>query len=248
MPRETVGHDAPTRRDYVKYGGALLGGTLLAGCSSRSGSSPAPTEGGSDTSTEAATTGAPRGTSTEAATATEPSTEAATEPPTEARTTGEPTTGVDATTGGQSTYSVAIEPVEEVTFDAVPERWIAYQYAYGDMGAALGRADSYLGTNKPGNYLDFFYDELPDVEFVDPDVDWQGAGRHAPASDFAAAVQVERFDRDLIIELGGRGSATARFLPLLIVSKARIDEIATIFDKAVATVANTEDDRVGAVA
>jgi diaminobutyrate-2-oxoglutarate transaminase len=86
------------------------------------------------------------------------------------------------------------------------------------------------------------------VEFVDPDTDWQGAGPHAPASEFAAAVQAECFDRGLIIELGGRGSATARFLPPLIVTTAQVDEIATIFDEAVATVANTDDEQVGAIA
>ncbi|QLG28947.1 diaminobutyrate--2-oxoglutarate transaminase [Halorarum halophilum] len=78
------------------------------------------------------------------------------------------------------------------------------------------------------------------VEFVDPDVDWQGAGPHAPDSDFAEAVQAECFDRGLIIELGGRESATARFLPPLIVSKTQIDDIATIFEEAVAAVANAE--------
>lgn len=86
------------------------------------------------------------------------------------------------------------------------------------------------------------------VEFIDPDATWQGAGPHAPASDFAAAVQAECFDRGLIIELGGRGSATARFLPPLIVSNGQVDEIAAIFDEAVAAVANTEADQVEAAA
>jgi ABC-type Fe3+-hydroxamate transport system substrate-binding protein len=46
--------DAPTRRDYVKYGGALLGSSLLAGCA---GSGGTPTEGSTETATatEAAT-------------------------------------------------------------------------------------------------------------------------------------------------------------------------------------------------
>lgn len=86
------------------------------------------------------------------------------------------------------------------------------------------------------------------VEFVDPTANWQGPGIHAPDSDFAGAVQAECFDRGLIIELGGRKSATARFLPPLIVSKDQIDEIATIFDEAVATIANTEADPMEAVA
>jgi iron complex transport system substrate-binding protein len=67
--------------------------------------------------------------------------------------------------GNASQYSVSIEPLGEVTFDSIPETWIAYQYAYGDMGVALGQAAGYLGTNNPGQYPDFFYDELPGVEF-----------------------------------------------------------------------------------
>ncbi|WP_135306119.1 diaminobutyrate--2-oxoglutarate transaminase [Haloarcula amylovorans] len=76
------------------------------------------------------------------------------------------------------------------------------------------------------------------VEFVDPESEWQGAGPHAPAPDFAEAVQTECFDRGLILELGGRGSATARFLPPLIVSKEDVDDIGRIFVEAVETIAN----------
>ncbi|WP_336345050.1 diaminobutyrate--2-oxoglutarate transaminase [Halalkalicoccus ordinarius] len=74
------------------------------------------------------------------------------------------------------------------------------------------------------------------VEFVDRDADWSGPGPHAPNGDLAESVQAECFDRGLIIELGGRESATARFLPPLIVSAKQIGEIATIFDEAVASV------------
>ncbi|WP_408956928.1 diaminobutyrate--2-oxoglutarate transaminase [Natrinema sp. 74] len=78
------------------------------------------------------------------------------------------------------------------------------------------------------------------VEFVDTDADWQGPGPHAPDGDFAAAVQTECFDRGLIVELGGRKSATARFLPPLIVSESQIDEIAAIFEAAVTAVTETD--------
>ncbi|WP_049971716.1 ABC transporter substrate-binding protein [Haladaptatus cibarius] len=37
MVRDTINHEAPTRREYVKYGGAVLGGSFLAGCTSDSG-------------------------------------------------------------------------------------------------------------------------------------------------------------------------------------------------------------------
>jgi iron complex transport system substrate-binding protein len=36
MSRNDAGHEALTRREYVKYGGAVVGGGLLAGCSSQS--------------------------------------------------------------------------------------------------------------------------------------------------------------------------------------------------------------------
>ena len=55
------------------------------------------------------------------------------------------------------------------------------------------------------------------------------------------------FERGLIIERGGRESATARFLPPLVVSKAQVDDIAAIFDKAVtATTASVDDTEVAA--
>jgi len=75
------------------------------------------------------------------------------------------------------------------------------------------------------------------VEFVDTEAAWQGAGPHAPHSDFATAVQSACFDRGLIVELGGRGGATARFLPPLVLTADQADEVAAIFEEAVAAVA-----------
>jgi ABC-type Fe3+-hydroxamate transport system substrate-binding protein len=51
MPRDDTAHDAPTRRAYLKYGGAAVGGGLLAGCSGRADSGATPTETSTDTST-----------------------------------------------------------------------------------------------------------------------------------------------------------------------------------------------------
>jgi iron complex transport system substrate-binding protein len=42
MSEDSDGHDAPTRRDYVKYGGAVVGGGLLAGCAGQSDSGSTP--------------------------------------------------------------------------------------------------------------------------------------------------------------------------------------------------------------
>nr|WP_254538582.1 diaminobutyrate--2-oxoglutarate transaminase [Halomarina sp. BCD28] len=78
------------------------------------------------------------------------------------------------------------------------------------------------------------------VEFVDPASDWRGAGPHAPGGDLAQSVQAECFGRGLVVELGGRDGATARFLPPLIVSESQIDDIADIFDEAVSAVVNTD--------
>ena len=54
MSEDSGGHEAPTRRDYMKYGGAVVGGTLLAGCSgqSDSGSSDTPEPTETETATE----------------------------------------------------------------------------------------------------------------------------------------------------------------------------------------------------
>lgn len=78
---ETIRHAAPTRRDYVKYGGAVVGGGLLAGCAGDSSSDRVET----DTST-----------------------------PTE-------TTREETETPEDTSYSVTMEPVGTVEFDAVPE-------------------------------------------------------------------------------------------------------------------------------
>lgn len=53
MSGDSGGHEAPTRRDYMKYGGAIVGGGLLAGCSgqSDSGSDDAPESTETETTT-----------------------------------------------------------------------------------------------------------------------------------------------------------------------------------------------------
>ncbi|KZX49098.1 MULTISPECIES: ABC transporter substrate-binding protein [Haloarcula] len=44
MADNSGGHEAPTRREYMKYGGAVVGGGLLAGCAAQSNSRSTPTE------------------------------------------------------------------------------------------------------------------------------------------------------------------------------------------------------------
>ncbi|MBX0298180.1 diaminobutyrate--2-oxoglutarate transaminase [Haloarcula nitratireducens] len=123
----------------------------------------------------------------------------------------------------------------EATIDYVLEHNLA------DHAAAMGeRLRNYLESVA---HLDAVGDVrgqglMLGVEFVDPELEWQGAGPHAPDADFAEAVQAECFDRGLILELGGRGSATARFLPPLIVSKDDVDDVGRIFVEAVEAIAN----------
>lgn len=55
MSRDDTAHGTPTRRDYVKYGGAVVGAGLLAGCTGGEGDDAAQTEsenGAGDTSEE----------------------------------------------------------------------------------------------------------------------------------------------------------------------------------------------------
>ena len=52
MSRNDMNREAPTRRDYMRYGGAVVGGSLLAGCVGQSGpeSTPAEKSTGSESS------------------------------------------------------------------------------------------------------------------------------------------------------------------------------------------------------
>ncbi|SDM91469.1 iron complex transport system substrate-binding protein [Halogranum gelatinilyticum] len=119
------GDRSTTRRAYLRYGGAVVGGGLLAGCTGDTGSG--------STTTDAAET---------ADTATEP-------------------TATTETTADDG-YSVSIEPVGEVTFESVPETWVANNGSWADMGIALG-LDAPMGVWLPGRYHTQYYDEIPGV-------------------------------------------------------------------------------------
>ncbi|AEH36888.1 ABC transporter substrate-binding protein [Halopiger xanaduensis] len=115
MPTDVDAVQAPTRRDSLKYGGTVLGATLLAGCSNETDDSQSTTEGKSDSSTD------------------------------------------------DDPYTVSMEPVGEVTFGSVPERWVAYDGGYADMAVALGQAEGMTGIGGADRYYTDVYDELPDV-------------------------------------------------------------------------------------
>jgi len=98
-----------TRRAYAKYGGAVLGGGLLAGCA-----------GGAD-----------------------------------------PASTPESDPGDES-YTVTIEPVGEVSFDSVPETWVANNGSWADMAVALGLEppEAVWLTNR---YHTQYYDAVPGV-------------------------------------------------------------------------------------
>ena len=102
----------PTRRDTIKYGGAVVGGGLLAGCT-----------GGE----------------------TEPTNESESE---------------STANTANSSYSVTIEPVGEVTFDAVPNTWVAENASWADMGVALG-LEKPSAVVLTGEYRTWHYEDIP---------------------------------------------------------------------------------------
>ncbi|SFK76166.1 iron complex transport system substrate-binding protein [Halogranum rubrum] len=91
-----------------------------------------------------------------------------------AESEGTPTGATETTSAATSTttepvqtedgsYTVSMEPVGDVTFESVPETWVAYDGGYADMGVALGKADAMTGIGGAGRYYTGVYDELPGV-------------------------------------------------------------------------------------
>ncbi|QIB76201.1 ABC transporter substrate-binding protein [Halogeometricum borinquense] len=116
MAKKDTERGKSTRREWITYGGAVLAGGLLAGCTGESEGSTSPT---ADTETE--------------------------------------------TAEESGSYTVSMEPVGELTFESVPDRWVAYDGGYADMGVALGKTDGMTGIGGSGRYYTDVYDELPGV-------------------------------------------------------------------------------------
>ncbi|QLH81413.1 ABC transporter substrate-binding protein [Halosimplex pelagicum] len=134
-----------TRRAYLTTAAAVLGGSALSGCASDGGSTDTPGDaGGTDEPTAT-----PTDTPTDPGTATE--------------------TPVGTQSGVETPYSVSIEPVGEVTFESVPETWIANNGSWADMGIALG-LDAPEGVWLTGRYHTQYYDEIPGVSVDKSDI------------------------------------------------------------------------------
>ena len=147
MSDDSGQREVPTRRDYMKYGGAVIGGGLLAGCTGDSGG-----ESGSGT--------------TETTTGTE------TAPETEGE---EETTGTETTTEDAS-YSVTMSPVGTVEFDSVPETAVTFDDVWIDHMVSLGQGDKLVAKAREGEFFGEYYEQLSGVSFESEDVEaiWGG--------------------------------------------------------------------------
>ncbi len=138
--------EAPTRRQILTYGGAVVGGGLLAGC--LGGSS-----GG--TNDEANSSGNGRGNNG-------------------SESDGESNSG-SASNGSASngeSYSVSMSPVGAVEFGSVPESAFVVNAQYADMAVAFGHGDAVNSLFSPeflGTTMNNYYDRLDGVSF-----DWKG--------------------------------------------------------------------------
>jgi ABC-type Fe3+-hydroxamate transport system substrate-binding protein len=135
--------DRPTRREYVTYGGALLGSGILAGCGGSEGDS-----GSTPTETTAVSDGA------EAATA--------------APETAETTTVESELEPRDGPYTVEMSPMGEVRFEERPERVFSVLSHHTDMALSVGRHDDLVSDYAPGytdSLMAAFTPRLEGVEF-----------------------------------------------------------------------------------
>ncbi|WP_459190666.1 ABC transporter substrate-binding protein [Halosimplex sp. J119] len=145
--RDEVGS---TRREYVRFGGALAAAGVLAGCAGGDG--------------DGSTQGDPSS-ATDARTATETPTPG-TETP-----TNEPDTS-ETVAAGSGSYSVEMAPMGEVTFDSVPEDVFTILGHHVDMLVALGRGDAINAMHAPGYHQSLYETVLDRLDGVS--VDWEG--------------------------------------------------------------------------
>ena len=139
-----------SRRQWLRSGAVVLGGGLLAGCSSGSGG-----EGGNSTSGDAGAgtdatngSGSNSGTDTSGAAGTAESTQSS---------------------GTSGSYSVSMAPAGEVSFDGVPEEVMVYSLYAADSMVAFGAGDAVnslgFSAEAGGNTLSAYYERLDGVSF-----------------------------------------------------------------------------------
>jgi iron complex transport system substrate-binding protein len=125
-----MGENSHTRRTFVTGGISAVTAGLLAGCGQTGGDDGTPTDDPTTTTDQ---------------------------------TTPTETESMPATTAEsgsvETPYSVSIEPVGEVTFESVPETWVANNGSWADMGIALG-LEPPKGVWLKGRYHTQYYDAI----------------------------------------------------------------------------------------
>jgi len=131
---DPVRRRALTRREYLGYGGAVVGTGLLSGCTGGSGSGGGGSSGTGSGGGSGAN-GSNRSTSS-----------------------GNETTG-----GGGNSHSVTMSPMGTVKFDGVPETATVYDATWADILVGLGHGDAVLSLGHPEDYFTGYYDQLSGV-------------------------------------------------------------------------------------
>lgn len=152
MGNGSTNHEALTRRDYVKYGSALAGGGLLAGCSG-DGSQSTPRD---------------TGTSTETATSTTTSNKSYTvsmEPAGEVTFGSVPERWV-AYDGEYADYGVALGMADGLQSIGIPGRYHAH--FYDELSDVSVEKDSLTVLYSDGIDKEIFYEIDADVHLIDP--------------------------------------------------------------------------------
>lgn len=145
MEDESAAREGQTRRDYLTYGGAVIGGGLFAGCTGNSGSGGGAT-GTANPDGGNATTGNRTGSSTDSG-------------------------GGSETSGGEeNSSSVTMAPVGEVAFDAVPESVFTRLTHLAGMAFALGRGNDVNAMHAPDYYNGVWNQFTPRLDGVE--LDW----------------------------------------------------------------------------
>ncbi|MFB6227452.1 MAG: ABC transporter substrate-binding protein [Halobacteriales archaeon] len=160
MGDDATEHGTSTRRDAIRYTGALLGGGLLAGCTG-DGNTGSPT-GTADPNAESTDAGSPTGTADPNAESTDAGSPTGTADPNAESTDAPDPASTDATEIPGS-YEACIEPAGCLTFESVPETYVVYNGGWADMAFALGQREGFLtaGNMIPGFFFEPFGLEVP---------------------------------------------------------------------------------------
>jgi iron complex transport system substrate-binding protein len=154
MIDDSSNHEAPTRRDYIKYGGAVVGGGLLAGCTGEAGQ----------------TTDTPTSTDTSASASTEPETD-------ESYTVTVEPLGEFTFEEAPERYAVndlvaadiahALGKSEMIAGPGDMNRWPTFFYDQLP-GVSMNTDDALELFSESGYDQEVFYEADPDVNLIDP--------------------------------------------------------------------------------